>query len=168
MAVPKQSGLGPRYDGDPGDNPFDPPPHKFHDFIAKWIRGSRRAVVMDRDPYTQVWSHPLWKYEANMWADLRDKMRVDVTCVLYYVNSSNNPDYIMNDPPELDLYVTHMALDYWLKYDQAGKVVDGRWKPAHPNRAENPDFLWVPVIPRSPGPCQANLNSTKVDEILTP
>ncbi|MBI3922001.1 MAG: Ig-like domain-containing protein, partial [Armatimonadetes bacterium] len=166
-----QQWLGPRYDDNPGDDPFDPPPYEFQNFIAKWIRGSGRAVVMDMDPLKEVWSHPLWKYEAKMVARSRDKMTVDVTCGLHYVAEPTNPidpNYLMNDPPESDRYVEMKSLDYWLHYNQSYWPDGGAWKPRVPGVAENPDFLWVPNIPRYSNECQDGLDPGRVDEILSP
>jgi len=162
--------LGDRYDG-PQDNPFDPAPHDFQNFIAIWIRGSGRAVVMDENPKEQVWSYPVWKYEANMWAYPREKEKVDVQCILYYVDFAG-ADYVMQMPPETDPHVRHKTLYYWLRY-QSNKAIDGRWQHSvadldisHGKR--NPDFMWVPTIPRSSTPCQTSLSPTIVDDILSP
>lgn len=117
-------------------------PATFHNFLADWIRGVKRAVKADIAPGFPIYFHPLYKYFASMEADRRERNKLKVTCRIFWQVYSNNPSTLTPIPPTPD----SEELIYWLRF-QGNRGIEGQWI----SFQGVPDYMEAVTKPIQPG-----------------
>jgi hypothetical protein len=148
-------------------NPTNNPSHAYEDVYAndftivtrQWIKGRGEPLVMDREPGSQVWNHPYYKYDMTFAPGDGDTVNVDCT-VWLLADGVNNPDDLSG--PQ---YVFDVEYSYWITIGGSGEIVTGSGTSGWTGDSiqDHPDFLWHPV---APVPSNPYVKCDKVGEIL--
>lgn len=155
----------------------------WHVVVANFLGLNGRAFVEDRTAGFQVWNQPLIGYRVTMaeersleealavlGIDGGDAYPFNEEAVRFY-EVKMTTDYLTEghqstEPLGEEGYIRHDNYHYILELDQDGKIIGGEW--AGSSRDSHPDFLWVPLRPRTGWGSRSNphVDLAKVRELL--
>ncbi len=136
----------------------------WHVVAANFLGLNGRAFVEDRTAGFQVWNQPVVGYRVTMaeersleealgvlGVDATDRYPFNDRAARFY-EVKMTTDYLVEghqstEPLGEDGYIRHDDYHYVLELDQEGKIIGGEWVGS--SRDSHPDFLWVPMRPRT-------------------
>lgn len=101
----------------------------------------------------------MYKYEASMTAFARDRSKVNVSNVFYYMNYGSLSSTLTPIPLAIGTYVSTKTGNYWIQYNTSGGIVNGGWNATQPF-----DMLLAPD--GTNGGC-GGVTLTRAHEIIT-
>ncbi len=135
------------------NNPRDIHPHIFHKTLSYYIGSLRKPVAIDYRADATVDNHVVSAYSFNMQPAGANRYSVTATLTVHKYDGS-----ITNIPGTAPAYTR--VYKYILLTNNAGVPVGGSWLSA------NPDFLWVPLSPRTCGSNNPRLKHEWVNAIM--
>jgi len=135
-------------------NPRDILPHVFHKTLLYYLGALRKPVVLDYRADATVDNHVISGYRMQA---------VPIGQNLYQVTANLNVhkyDGKILDRPGIAPSYTRIY-KYTLQTDNNGNPIGGKWL------SPNPDFLWVPLSPRSCSSNNQNLKREWVNAIMS-
>jgi hypothetical protein len=128
-----------RFDGNPGDNQFDPSPHSFlKDILEPWTKpDQKQPIILDIDPRVEVWNFPFDSVKVTESEKAPEGFAVNtpIGCKTKYylceMKGTGFPDQERN-------------YQFWIQYDKNGAVVSQSYLPMKDmdDARINPDFGW--------------------------